>query len=681
MKVCLVGPPTITEFDPRMATSEAVRLTAEYAPLGILTLAAILEARGFGPALIDLNREYYNFLKFAREGTSDFCRHAVQKLVEQSSELYGFSTICSTYPLTIRIAKGLKEARPTAKVILGGPQASVVHTQTMEAFPWIDLILRGEADETFPALLDSLDRGSSWQTILGLTFRTNNGVVVNPNAPPVSSLDELPLPAFHSYDLSRCRYVSLELGRGCPFACRFCSTNDFFRRNFRLRSPESLLRQMHAVHSRYGVKRFDLVHDMFTVDRKRVVKFCETMLNSGEEFTWHCSARTDCIDDDLIRLMAKAGCRGIFFGVETGSQRMQTVINKKLDLSQVLPRVACANRHGIGTAFSLITCFPEETEEDFRQTVGILIDALRYDYVEPQLHLVAPLAETPIHTRFRNRLRLDGIFSDMSHQGWEQDPEDELLIAKYPEIFPNFYAVPTLLNRAYVKHFRDFVLHAMSRFRWLVVALADFTGDFIPVFDDWQRWLRTTRGQNAPVARYYGLPEFGTDFLEFCTQKFACSQNGWPTVVGALIEYEKWLHRLPDRGNGGSRVEPGGTRLDRQTIPVIARGVRIGRFPFNYLGIIRRLRRKKAPKKPRPCPVFLALKESADTNRIGTMQLPDAAGQLLMLCDGERNVADIIRQFDPPAGLIEGVSKQAQCLFGLEQLRKEGLISPTMGVG
>src|SRR5205809_1059956 len=125
--------------------------------------------------------------------------------------------------------------------------------------------------------------------------------------------------------------AALELGRGCPFACTFCSTNDFFRRNFRLRSPNRMLQDMRVIASTYAIRDFELVHDMFTVDRRRVAAFCEAMITSREEFTWSCSARTDCIDEELLELMARAGCRGIFFGVESGSERMQKIIDKHLD--------------------------------------------------------------------------------------------------------------------------------------------------------------------------------------------------------------------------------------------------------------------------------------------------------------------------------------------------------------
>ncbi len=245
-----------------------------------------------------------------------------------------------------------------------------------------------------------------------------------------------------------------------------------------LKSPERLIEQMRSIKDSYGINTFDLIHDMFTVDRKRVADFCEALLRSNDEFNWNCSARTDCVDDDLIALMAKAGCRGIFFGIETGSARLQKTINKGLDLAEAELMIKSTNKRRITTAVSLIYGFPEETMEDVRDTVGFLIDSLRYDYASPQLHILAPLAETPLHSEYREKLFFDDIFSDMSHQGWRQDPTDRTMINDHPEIFPNFYALPTPnLDRQYLKELRDFILKGMGWFRWLLVALHHDSGD------------------------------------------------------------------------------------------------------------------------------------------------------------------------------------------------------------
>jgi radical SAM superfamily enzyme YgiQ (UPF0313 family) len=207
----------------------------------------------------------------------------------------------------LRLAHAIRQTNPQAKIILGGPQASVVDVATMKAFPCVDVIVRGEADDTFPVLLQRLD-GGEWESTPGITFRRDDEVIRNPNAPVVENMDRLPLPAFDlDLRLRERGGVHLEIGRGCPFACTFCSTNDFFRRNFRLKSPARMIADIAALKNEYGINYFSLVHDMYTIDRKKVLAFCEAILASGEKFTWGCSARTDCIDDELLELMSRAG--------------------------------------------------------------------------------------------------------------------------------------------------------------------------------------------------------------------------------------------------------------------------------------------------------------------------------------------------------------------------------------
>lgn len=153
-------------------------------------------------------------------------------------------TICSTYPLTLRIAERVRRARPRVPIVFGGPQASAVDIATLQRFPQVDFILRYEAEESLPALLNALQAGRAVEGVAGLTYRRSGDVVRTPSSPVIDDLDRLPIPAYHRYPyLKQARFIPLELGRGCPYACTFCSTNDFFRRNFRLKTPRLIVEQ------------------------------------------------------------------------------------------------------------------------------------------------------------------------------------------------------------------------------------------------------------------------------------------------------------------------------------------------------------------------------------------------------------------------------------------------------
>ena len=276
MKVCLVNAPTAAEFGGGIEIeSDLVRQVTLEPQLGILSLAAVLEVRGDSPEIVDLNRTYFQLADSAGiSRLDDFAELAASVVAAKDADVCGFTSICSSYPLTIRIAKAVKAIRPQCTILFGGPQASVVDMQTLAAFPFVDLILRGEAEESLPLLLDELAGRQRMERVPGLTYRDGGRPRRNPNAPVIQDLDALPSPAYHlTRELEGAHRAALEMGRGCPFACTFCSTNDFFRRNFRLRSPERILRDMRALAAAYRLSDFDLIHDMFTVNRRRVRGF------------------------------------------------------------------------------------------------------------------------------------------------------------------------------------------------------------------------------------------------------------------------------------------------------------------------------------------------------------------------------------------------------------------------
>ena len=176
MKVCLISAPTANQFDNRnVGETDAARIMGELAPVGILSLAAVLESKGLQPEVVDLNRVYYSWLQDSNRTKTDFCSFAGDHFAGRDFDFFGFSTVCSSYPLTLRIAAEVKQAHRKSVVALGGPQASVVDVSTMRAFPYIDLIARGEAEQTLPDLVGALAGHKSLATIPGITFRHKIG--------------------------------------------------------------------------------------------------------------------------------------------------------------------------------------------------------------------------------------------------------------------------------------------------------------------------------------------------------------------------------------------------------------------------------------------------------------------------------------------------------------------------
>lgn len=678
MDICLVTAPTVAEFaDPEETRSESVRQAACEPQLGILSLAAILEARGDSPRIVNLNRTYLDYSKAAATSEDQpFAEVAARSIAARDAELYGFSSICSSYPLTIRISKVLKALRPKSTILLGGPQASVVDVQTLAAFPFVDLVLRGEAEQTLPLVLDQLAGERRLDRVPGLSYRVGVKPQRNANAPVIQDLDALPSPAYHlTRDLQGAARASLELGRGCPFACTFCSTNDFFRRNFRLRSPERALRDMRMIAATYSIRDFELVHDMFTVDRRRVASFCEAMIASGENFTWSCSARTDCIDEELLELMARGGCRGIFFGVEAGSERMQKIIDKHLDPKRAEEIIDATERLGIRSTVSLITGFPDETWEDLRETMRIFMRSARCPKSHPQLNLLAPLAKTPIYSKHKNELVLEELCSSMSQQARRRNQADLELIRMYAEIFPNFYILPTPhLARDPVLELREFALTGAARFRWILSAIDQNTAGIVDFFLEWREHrLRLRPGlKGSDLRHYYRTDDFGKEFLGFVR----AHRIGRSAAVEALLDYEDVLRRsaLGDtRTRPTGKLAPPGTALCRGDIPVRKARVIVFELACDIQRIVDALKLGSTPVWVRGRHFYVTRQVSRSIDRVDRVSHWMAC--LLRLCDGLRSIEEIVRQLSPNLPEVEDRLHEYVCMRLLEGAQAEKFIA------
>ncbi len=677
MSVCLVTASIVAEFtDPAEIRCESVRNAARDPQLGILSLAAVLESCGESVRILDLNRVYLDhFDSHSTVAGSEFAESAARIVTAGDADIYGFSSICSSYPLTIRIAEVVKALRPEATILLGGPQASAVDLQTLSVFPFIDVILRGEAEQTMPLLLDELRGDRQLEKVPGLSYRAGAAPHRNPAAPLISNLDSIPSPAYHlSQYLQGSTRASLELGRGCPFSCTFCSTNDFFRRKFRLRSPGRVLQDMKSIAATYAIRDFELVHDMFTVDRRQVVAFCDAMIASGEGFTWSCSARTDCMDEELLELMAKAGCNGIFYGVEVGSQRMQTVIDKHLDTGRAHEIIDATERLGIGSTVSLISGFPEETWDDVRRSLDFFMHSARCPKSHPQLNLLAPLAETPLLTKHKNELILEELCSGVSHQARRQDSADIEMIVSYPDIFPNFYVIPTpALQRDRLFELREFTLMGLARFRWILVAIHQGTAGILDFFTTWRGHRLRIRPALGPsdLRQYYRTDDFCTDFTDFMRTHRA----GKTTAVKALLDYEDALRRSAAADTrampAGDLLSPGAS-LAPNDMPVRRNRILVFELAYDIQLIVDALKLQKKPVQSPDRYFYVTRPLSAASARID--RISNWMAYVLRLSDGRRSVDAIVRQLSARLPEIQKSFREYVCMRLLQGAEKEQFI-------
>lgn len=434
MKVCLLNPPTSRPQD------------EVFFPMGLITVGSILRENGIDTHIVDFDLILHENPEFRRT-YGDFIGHAEKLIREDSSEVYGISSICNNFPYALELAELIRELRPEAKIVLGGPQPSSVPVQAMEVCAAVDAIVVGEGEHGFLELLRSDWSPAELGRILGICYRDGAEVKLTAPRPLIDDLDTLPIPDFSLVDIVAYQRHSpslamIEAGRGCPFRCNFCSTAEMWVRKYRIKSPERIHREMEILNRQMGTTYFSLTHDNFTTSPVYVRKFCKWFLeNNPQGFTWNASARTDTVTFEDLELMEAAGCRGLFFGVDSGSKRMQDIMDKHLDLEEFRQILQKAVSLKIATVTSFIVGFPEESPEDINATLLLGLWSKSAGAGEVQFHRLSPLASTKIYAKYFKDLNFSPVVSDISFVIF---PEDRVLsrISGHPALFSSYFEIP-----------------------------------------------------------------------------------------------------------------------------------------------------------------------------------------------------------------------------------------------
>ncbi len=412
--------------------------------LGLISLIATIEKSRHIPALYDPMLELHKG-ELVLDG-SIYEKVALQ-LLREDPDAVGFTALGCNFLAVVKIAREIKQRRPQTTILLGGPHPTVLESEIMNRFFEFDVLVRGEAEQTIVPLLDALDTSKELSGIPGISYRDGSSIRRAPNDAGVMDVNTLSMAAFHFYPIRELglREMRVEAGRGCPFHCTFCSTATFFGRQYRVKAAEKLVNELKFLNRAYAIRKFSLQHDLFTVNRRKVLEFCEEVREHN--FEWTCSARVDCVDPELIREMARAGCRGIYFGVETGSVTLQEVVKKRLNLSLLRPTLICSREVGVDVTTSFITGFPDETVSDLKATLECMDDCLRISPTTTslQLHLLTPEPGTALYEQNRNELLYDGYISDFNFPPLAAD-EPEFL-RDNPAIFMNHHFYKTRLPR------------------------------------------------------------------------------------------------------------------------------------------------------------------------------------------------------------------------------------------
>ncbi len=406
--------------------------------LGTLLLSTILKEKGID---VDIYRYYESE---PEKGFDVFLHNCVNNILSKEPKIVSFYCRGDSYLANIMIAKKLKEIRPDLYVVFGGPQADIASFETINEIPWVNYCCSGEGETTVYPLFSGLLKGEDVSAVAGLTYRNENGEIVsNPKPELISDLDTLP---FIDYTLlsesllkeikEKPTSISLDVGRGCPYNCAYCSTCFFWQRKFRLKSSERIITEMKRLKEEFGITKFVLEHDLFTASKKRVFEFCKALKESGLNIQWACSSRADTIDKETIEEMASAGMDIIYLGIETGSARMQGIIHKNLDIKKTTETIKHLVDNNIRVTTSFIYGFPEETEDDLEETLQMVYNLRTLGSISFQFHLCSIFPGTEYYKKYKEEMVWAENFSDQTGNFGVAENFD--FIREHEDLFP-FY--------------------------------------------------------------------------------------------------------------------------------------------------------------------------------------------------------------------------------------------------
>lgn len=356
----------------------AIKKRIKEESIGSLILAKKAQLAGFH---VDIAR-YWNVEVSPKSDYTLFSEQFVDYIIVRQPKIVSFYCRCEEYHICIDLSRKIKERTPKVIICFGGPQAELVAKDTIRRFSYVDYVCCSEGENTIVPLLNLLIKKEKNTFVAGLTYRNDKGEVLQNKFPDFLKdnysrryyyYDLMPQDLFQNSDS-----MPIDVGRGCPFSCTYCSTKTFWKRKFRLRNIQDIVDEIEYVKHTYGIHQFDFMHDLFTVNKKRIVELCHEFGKRNLKVKWGCDSRIDTIDHEMIDIMVANGLFRIFFGIETGSDRMQHLINKKLNLKRCEDIIKYCLNKGLEVTTSFIYGFPRETEEDLTKTMEMAVRFQNY---------------------------------------------------------------------------------------------------------------------------------------------------------------------------------------------------------------------------------------------------------------------------------------------------------------
>ena len=333
--------------------------------LGLVYIAALLEQYGYRVSIIDMSVETLSL------------NNLLKGISQNNYTLVGITATTVQINPALLIAQKIKEVLPDVKIVMGGPHPNAMLEEVLSNKS-VDYVARGEGEFTMLELAE----GKKLESIEGLSYKKNDKLLHNLPRPVIKNLDTLPFPARHllsmdkyyptSGSYKRLPAMSMITSRGCPGKCTFCDT-DIFGKSIRFRSAKNIVREMEFLIKNYKIKEISFYDDTFTTSKKNIEELCAIIIRDNIDITWSCSSRIDRVDPSLLKIMQRAGCHSICYGIESACEEIQSNIKKKISLSRVGEAIKWTKKANMEVRVSFMLGNPGETEETLKKTIQYAI--------------------------------------------------------------------------------------------------------------------------------------------------------------------------------------------------------------------------------------------------------------------------------------------------------------------
>lgn len=367
----------------------------------------------------------------------------------------GFTSFSNNFINALLMSIEIKKINPNIKIFFGGAHVTSCAEDILNNFDCIDFICLGEGEKVIPYLVDFFNNNILMESIPNIAYFNDEQVKFTSTLQILEEHELHPIPVdfeiigVNTIDLIR-ESISIEGGRGCPFNCVFCSTNNFWQRKNRMKTITNLIEEINDINRVAKTNFFHIIHDLFTLKRDKLQHFTSEMKKNN--YAWTCSARIDTINQSLLDEMYESGCKDIFFGIETGDPEIQKVLNKNLNLKSLESIFKHCNEKGYMITVSFIIGFPFENKQNLDNTLDIIFKYHKYNNIKFATGILTPEIGTNIYLQNINKIIFDKYYVETNYDFVGIDKDKELqLIEKFPSLFSHFY---------YIKN-ENFTIHGL----------------------------------------------------------------------------------------------------------------------------------------------------------------------------------------------------------------------------